>query len=72
MRCICCDRNLNDYETTRKHAVTGDYLDICNKCFRDISNDVPTVARSDLAYTEQMEQDTFDTDWEDLEENSDE
>jgi hypothetical protein len=36
MRCSCCDRNLSDYESTLKHPVTGDYLDICRKCLVDI------------------------------------
>lgn len=36
MRCICCDKNLNDYESTAKHAITGAYLDTCRKCTAEI------------------------------------
>lgn len=36
MRCQCCNRNLSDYESTLKHPVTMEYLDICNKCLKDI------------------------------------
>ena len=46
MRCTCCNRNLNDFESTLKHAETGAYLDICLKCLEDLN--IPTQGRSDL------------------------
>ena len=51
MRCVCCNKNLNDYESTRKHAITGAYLDLCNGCFAEVSSmaDVPVNTREDLA-----------------------
>lgn len=51
MRCVCCNKNLNDYESTRKHAVTGAYLDTCSSCLSEIMSlvDLPTTAREDLA-----------------------
>lgn len=48
MRCTCCDRLLNDFESTRKSKVTGDYLDMCNKCYGSIQEDLATDIRSDL------------------------
>lgn len=36
MRCQCCNCNLSDYESTLKHPVTLEYLDICTKCLQDI------------------------------------
>ena len=50
-RCVCCDKNLNDYESTRKHAFTGEYLDTCNACLSEINQMVaiPTITREDLA-----------------------
>lgn len=48
MRCICCDKNLNDFESTRKSASTGEYLDMCNKCYSSISDDLLSVERYDL------------------------
>jgi hypothetical protein len=35
---------------TRKHAFTGEYLDICNECFREIEEfcPVPVIDRKDL------------------------
>jgi len=36
MRCQCCNKNLSDYESTLRHPVTGEFLDICKKCLVDI------------------------------------
>ena len=36
MKCYACNVNLNDYESTRKSRVTGDYMDLCNKCFKGL------------------------------------
>ena len=41
MRCCCCNANLSDYESTLKSATTGDYLDMCRKCLKDL--DIPTL-----------------------------
>ena len=50
MRCTCCNKRLSDYETTLKHAVTGEYLDTCLDCLSDIAHDVPlpVKARKDI------------------------
>lgn len=45
MRCRCCDRLLSDYESTRKDVVTGEYLDMCNKCFCE--SDLPDLIAVD-------------------------
>ena len=47
MKCVCCDRNLNDYESTRRHALTNEFLDLCNRCMKDMPN-IPTKDRTDL------------------------
>jgi hypothetical protein len=36
MRCICCNKNLSDYESTLRHPTTNDFLDCCKKCLQDI------------------------------------
>ena len=36
MRCQVCDSVLNDYETTRKDPISGEYLDTCSDCLRSI------------------------------------
>lgn len=50
MRCSCCNKRLSDYETTLKHAETGQYLDTCFDCLSDIAHQVPmpVKARKDL------------------------
>lgn len=48
MRCYCCDKPLNDFESTRKSVATGDYLDMCNKCFNTIKEDINAEERYDL------------------------
>lgn len=53
MRCCCCNVVLNDFESTRKSAATGDYLDMCNKCYGFVEKDIPTVGRTDLNPLEQ-------------------
>jgi len=48
MRCIACNKALNDYEATRKSATTGEYLDLCNNCFHNIDQDVEAIIRPEL------------------------
>lgn len=47
MRCECCDTTLNDYETSLKHRVTGEYLNTCRKCLKSIGI-IPWVGNKDL------------------------
>ena len=65
MRCCACNKNLNDFESTLKHADTGEYLDMCNKCLSFTG--IPVAGRNDLEPSEQidMEDDLGETDWED-------
>ena len=58
MRCVACNKNLNDFESTRKSAVTGEYLDLCNTCFHQVERDIPTKERDDL----RSEEEIFDDD----------
>jgi|TARA_R110000787_G_scaffold72581_4_gene161799 hypothetical protein len=48
MRCIACNKNLTDFESTRKSAQNGDYLDFCNECAYYTAEDVATIDREDL------------------------
>lgn len=48
MRCICCNVALTDYESTRKSVTTNEFIDMCNKCFKTIQNDVAYKDRLDL------------------------
>jgi hypothetical protein len=60
MRCLSCNKNLSDFESTRKFASTGEYLDLCNKCYSDITEDIATLVRPDLQENEQFDEDDFD------------
>jgi protein-arginine kinase activator protein McsA len=66
MRCLSCNKNLSDFESTRKFASTGEYLDLCNRCYNDIQDDVDTVIRPDL---EDNEHPPEDDDYDDEEES---
>ncbi len=57
MRCISCNKILNDFESTRKSALTGEYLDMCNHCFSEIAYDVDTIVREDLREDETLDED---------------
>lgn len=57
MRCLSCNKILSDFESTRKSANTGEYLDLCNSCFSDIQYDVDAVVREDLREDEQVSED---------------
>ena len=48
MRCIACNKNLNDFESTRKSLLTDEYLDMCNSCYHMIEKDTPSKEREDL------------------------
>jgi len=53
MRCLACDTNLSDFESTRKHHETGEFIDLCNKCFSTIQNDVTDIQeREDLRHVD--------------------
>jgi NAD-dependent SIR2 family protein deacetylase len=61
-RCVACDKNLNDYETTRKD-LHGNYLDMCNRCYNEIKENVLSVEREDLSPTEELESEIDFSEW---------
>ena len=62
MRCVCCNRNLNDWESTAKSALTGQYLDMCNKCIKETQIDA--VGNPDLMKMDNSMQDINYSDYE--------
>jgi len=48
MRCLACNRELSDFEATRKSTETGEYIDLCNTCFSTIEDTVLPQEREDL------------------------
>jgi len=55
MRCIACNKNLNDFESTRKSTTTGEYVDLCNHCFHNVEQDIESIVREDLRDEESVE-----------------
>lgn len=47
MRCRACNKNLNDFESTRK-SDSGEYVDLCNHCYREVQSDILAEERQDL------------------------
>tara|TARA_R100000541_G_scaffold3271_1_gene10538 strand:+ start:261 stop:422 length:162 start_codon:yes stop_codon:yes gene_type:complete len=45
---MACDRALSDYESTRKSSVTGEYVDLCNRCA--VIDDEDIIGNPDLAH----------------------
>ena len=54
LRCLACNKNLNDFESTRKSAVTGEYIDLCNTCYHVVEEEVPAKERDDLRSEEEL------------------
>jgi hypothetical protein len=43
VRCIACDVRLGSRESTRKGLHTGEFLDLCDRCYDPIKDVVPTT-----------------------------
>ena len=48
MKCIACDRILTEFESTRRSIQTGELMDLSNKCYSNIEDDVPALSREEL------------------------
>lgn len=44
MRCLACDKRLNNRESTRKYSSSGTYIDLCDRCFSLVAEEIPDVA----------------------------
>jgi hypothetical protein len=65
MRCDCCNRKLNDFESTLRDT-RGEFLNTCRKCLKGLG--IPAIGRADLDPTEQVsdeiaEEEEFDLSW---------
>jgi hypothetical protein len=47
MRCLACNCQLTDKEATRKYASSGEFLDLCDHCYGDVEEDIPTIEGND-------------------------
>jgi len=57
VRCLACNKALNDFEATRKSATSGEFVDLCNHCFHNVEQDLETVVREDLRNEESYDED---------------
>lgn len=59
MRCVCCDKNLTDYEATRRHMITKEFLDMCGECLSAVSKEanLPYRDRPELWSEYDMQED---------------
>ena len=48
MRCICCNTALNDYESTIRHGITKQFVEMCSICLRSVDAFIPLQVRNDL------------------------
>ena len=55
MRCICCNALLTDYESTRKSVNTNEYIDMCNRCYKTVKDDILCRDRQDLISNEDVD-----------------
>lgn len=46
MRCLGCNKELTDFEATRRYADSQEFIDLCNDCFRH--TEIKAVERHDL------------------------
>lgn len=50
MRCLACNSRLSNREATRKYANTPSiFIELCNKCFSTISDEVPDLESDSVA-----------------------
>ena len=48
MRCICCNVILTPFEATIKKVSDNSFLDMCEKCFEYVADEVKVLTREDL------------------------
>ena len=43
MRCLACNKRLNGKESTRKYSSNGNFVDLCDRCYSYVADDVCAV-----------------------------
>jgi len=67
MRCICCDKKLKDHESVRRHAITNEFLDMCDTCLKDVPNIPTKLPKGVVQVTDPFEEgETNDVDIDDV------
>lgn len=51
MRCLACDEELTDREAVRRSSKTGEFIELCDRCYKEVEDSIPAVEES-LKYWE--------------------
>lgn len=66
MKCLACNKTLNDYEATRKTA-SGEFLDMCSGCVSQADEGIyPLSTRLDLKHECDIELEIYLTEDQDV------
>ena len=57
-RCASCNAKMSTYDMKRKHAVTGEYFDLCGKCLQDVLEIVDLPILGDRTFIQEKEEDS--------------
>lgn len=55
MRCLSCNEVLSDFEATRKSVNTNQFIDLCNRCYHTVDDDILSLERGDLEHEETVD-----------------
>jgi len=61
-RCLSCNIKLSPSEMCRKHSVTGEYLQLCNSCLKEVISIVNLPITGDVT-TVQVKEEEDVQDW---------
>ena len=70
MKCCCCDKFLNDSESTARHPDTNAFLDICFGCLKTIG--ITPVVREEFEPGEEINSEDWFEEQPNLDEDEDE
>jgi len=62
MHCVACNKLLTDFESTRRNAITKDFVDLCKVCFEDVKGLFPVIERKDLVTESDLDPSERDVD----------
>lgn len=48
MRCLACNRELSDFEATRRYVESHAFVDLCDRCFDSVRGEFKVTERGDL------------------------
>jgi hypothetical protein len=66
MRCLSCDGVLSDYECSRKSIFSGEYIQMCSICFKDIKGDCLAIGNTSLMEEDETHTEDYEDDLNDL------